>query len=260
MIPLSIILIISSCKPDPKPMTKIMFLHHSTGKQIWLGRTNKYINKLTNRSDLKKHIEEHNRLNKTSLRIYERYFPHEKPYGWKNYPFDYYNIWVKNGGEKPYLGEPTLEILTKRYDVIIFKHCYPVSQILEDTGIPDVDSEEKRLENYKLQYQAIKRKISEFRQNKFIVWTPAVHVKGNIDEDQAKRTRQFRDWIVNEWDEKGDNIYVWDFYSLETDGDLYMKDEYAVGRNNSHPNAIFAAKAAISLSNFIIDVVESKIE
>lgn len=252
--------IASGCSFDSQITKKIIFLHHSTGKQIWLGGTNKYVNKFTGKSDVMDYFNSYNRSNKTDYRVYEQVFPKEGTYGWKNYPFDYYNIWVKNGGYKPYLEEPTLEILTKQYDVIIFKHCYPVSQIIEDTGSPDIDSEEKRLENYKLQYQALKSKMKNFSKNKFIVWTPAVHVKGNITVDQAVRTREFRDWIVEDWDEKGDNIYCWDFYSLETEGGLYLCEEYAAGRNNSHPNAKFAAKAAVSFSKFIIDVIESRIE
>ncbi len=57
-------------------------------------------------------------------------------YGWHNYPYDYYNIWVKNAGNKPFMEEPTLEMLTKQYQVIIFKHCFPVSNIQadKDTG------------------------------------------------------------------------------------------------------------------------------
>ena len=48
--------------------------------------------------------------------IEEKIFPKAEPYGWNNYPYDYYNIWVKNAGEQPFMEEPTLEILTKEYD------------------------------------------------------------------------------------------------------------------------------------------------
>ncbi|MDZ7634164.1 MAG: hypothetical protein U5L72_06865 [Bacteroidales bacterium] len=80
-------------------------------------------------------INQYSKRNKVDYRIRAIPFPKASPYGWNNYPFDYYNIWVKNSGEKPFSGEPTLEILTRDYDVIIFKHCYPVSNI----G-PDLDS------------------------------------------------------------------------------------------------------------------------
>ena len=32
-------------------------------------------------------------------------FPKPNPYGWNNYPYDYYNIWVKNAGEELYMEE-----------------------------------------------------------------------------------------------------------------------------------------------------------
>ncbi len=236
-------------------MKKIIFLHHSTGKNVWLGNTNKYLNKLSNNSDVQSFFKNYNKINKTNYQITERTFPKEAPYGWKNYPFDYYNIWVKNAGDKPYLEEPTLEILTKEYDVIIFKHCYPVSKIGPDTGTPDIDSEIKSIENYKVQYNALKSKMHEFPDTKFIVWTPAVFNKNQMTEEQALRTRTFYNWILNDWDEKGDNIFIWDFYKYETEGGLYLLEKYSAGPYNSHPNTEFSANAARHFSGFIIDVI-----
>jgi len=257
---LLICIIFLSCLSNDKEMKKIIFLHHSTGKNIWLGNTNKYINKLIQKSDVRDYFNSYNKANKTKLLITERIFPKEEPYGWKNYPFDYYNIWVKNAGKEPYMEEPTLEILTSEYEVIIFKHCYPVSRILEDSGIPDINSEEKRIESYKLQYKAIKNKLHQFPDNKFIVWTPAVFIRNQISEDEAKRTRAFYEWIIDEWDESGDNIYIWDFYKYETEGGLYLLDKYATGPSNSHPNREFSAKMAPVFSKFIIDVVNGSVD
>jgi hypothetical protein len=236
-------------------MKKIVFLHHSTGNSIWLGSTNKYINKLTQKSNVQDYFGNYNKRNNANYVINEHIFPKEVPYGWKNYPYDYYNIWVKHAGDKPYMDEPTLEILTKEYEVIIFKHCFPVSKILPDTGTPDIDSEEKRIENYKLQYNALKNKMHEFTNNKFIVWTPAVCIKNQITEDEAKRTHQFYEWMINKWDEKDDNIFIWDFYKYETDEGIYLLDEYAESPSDSHPNRDFSARMAPLFCKFIIDVI-----
>jgi hypothetical protein len=241
-------------------MKKVLFLHHSTGKCIWLGKTNRYVYKLTGKGDVSKYFRDYNRKNGTDIQIEESIFPKKLPYGWKNYPYDYYNIWVKNAGDKPFLEEPTLEILTKKYDVIIFKHCYPVSRILEDTGAPDIDSDIRRLENYKLQYNALKRKMYKFPENKFIVWTPAVMTGKQLHEDEARRTLEFYRWIKEEWDEKGDNIFIWDFYNYETDGGLYLSEKNAEGASNSHPNKEFAAKVSPLFSKFVIDVVNGVAE
>jgi hypothetical protein len=153
--------------------------------------------------------------------------------------------------------EPTLEMLTRSYDVIVFKHCFPVSRIMEDNGNPQIDSEEKRIENYKLQYNALKKKMHEFPDTKFIVWTPTVCTKNKMTEDEAKRTQSFYKWMINEWDEKGDNIYIWDFYKYETDGGLYLHEKNALGPDNSHPNKRFAGEVAPLFCNFIIDVIDS---
>lgn len=93
-------------------------------------------------------LNKYNKKNKINYFIYELTFPKALQYGWKDYPFDYYNIWGKNAGESSYKGEPTLEMLTKEYDIIIFKHYFTVSHILEDTGAPDINSDIKRIVNY----------------------------------------------------------------------------------------------------------------
>ena len=254
---LLIIVLLHACISKQEDMKKVVFLHHSTGSAIWLGKTNKYVYKLTEKGDVQKYFASHNKKNKTNYTITERSFPKKAPYGWNNYPFDYYNIWVRNAGNDPYKEEPTLEILTKEYDVIIFKHCFPVSRISEDTGIPDIDSDEKRIENYKLQYYALKQKLHEFPDNKFIVWTPAVYPKNKLPEEDARRTYHFYRWMMDEWDEKNDNIFIWDFYKYETEGGLYLQDRNAVNPDNAHPNAEFSGRVAPLFAKFIIDVIES---
>jgi len=238
-------------------MKKIIFLHHSTGKSIWVGETNKFIYKVTQKGDIQKFFANYNNKNKTEYEITQLTFPQSSPYGWNNYPYDYYNIWVKNAGENTYMGEPTLEILTKEYEIIIFKHCFPVSRISEDSGVPDIDSDEKRIENYKLQYNALKQKMHQFPKNKFIVWTPAVCTKNKMTEDEAIRTQQFYKWMIDDWDEKGDNIYVWDFYKYETEGDLFLLDKNALNPDNPHPGREFSGMVAPLLCNYIIDVIKS---
>jgi len=254
------IALLAGCGTNQEPMKKIIFLHHSTGNNVWRGETNRYIYKLIPRGDVEKFFDKYNKKNKTGYEIKDQYFPKSEPYGWNNYPFDYYNIWVKNSGEKPYMEEPTLEMLTKEYDVIIFKHCFPVSNINEDTGNPDIDSPVKSIENYKLQYEALKDKMHQFPDNKFIIWTPAVNTQALMSEDQAIRTKEFHDWMINDWDENGDNIYIWDFYKYETDGGIYLAEKNAASPQNSHPNSEFSGRVAPLFGKFIVDVIESRVQ
>jgi hypothetical protein len=162
---------------------------------------------------------------------------------------------VKNAGKKPYLKEPTLEILTKKYNLIIFKHCYPVSNIEED-HFSDVNSPKKTLENYKLQYEALKQKLYEFPHTKFLIWTGAVQVEENISQVQAIKAKEFFKWVKNEWDDPLDNIYIWDFYELETEGGYFFKKTFAKNINDSHPGKLFAKKVAPLFCERIIEVIQ----
>lgn len=258
---LSLIIIFTTCSSEKKYMganTNIIFLHHSTGRNIWNGGLPKLANKLGFDGDVVKWFDSFNKVNQTNYIIEEMDFPKKHPYGWNNYPFDYYNIWVKNAGNLPYKEEPTLEILTKKFDVIIFKHCYPVSHILADSKDSDINSDIKTLDNYKLQYEALKQKLLEFPDKKFIVWTPTALVKNRTTEEEAKRANEFYHWVKNIWDIKGDNIFLWDFRDLQTEGDLYFKDEYAVSKSDSHPNSEFSARIAPYFCNRIVDVIEGR--
>jgi hypothetical protein len=236
---------------------KIIFLHHSTGAAIWSAGVRKW-------------FEAYNRENGTRHDIAEQAFPKQSPYGWNNYPYDYWNIWVNHAGDAPYLEEPTIEMLARTYDVIVLKHCFPVCEIREDTGAPDVASPEKRIENYKLQYEALKTAMHRFPETKFIVWTGAALVdystflhkmaallRGRSGlRERAQRAKTFFDWVRKDWDEPGDNIYLWDLYELETEGGIFLKREYAAGPTDSHPNETFAGKAAACFCRRVVNVIQ----
>jgi hypothetical protein len=223
---------------------QILFLHHSTGGVIWEGGVPGW-------------FDAYNAGHGTEYRIAQRAYPGDG-YPWANYPYDYWNIWVDHEGRRQYKKQDTLEIMAAEYDVIVWKHCFPVSAVQPDTGSPKVSSDRKSRENYKLQYEALKAKMHHFPEVQFIVWTGAALVANATDEAQATRAREFFRWVVDTWDEPGDNIYVWDFWQLETEGGLYLLDEYAVSPDDSHPNGAFAARVAPSLARRIVDVIEGR--
>ena len=229
--------------------TKVVFLHHSTGENIWNGGVPGWIDAYNGRKD-------------TKYAVAELAYPHD-PYPWDNYPYDYWNLWVRHAGPQPFQGQETLEMLTPSYQVVVFKHCYPVSG-LEQESAADVTSSAKTVANYKAQYTALKAKLRSFAATRFIVWTgaaltrTAMHGDYGGSEETARRAKQFFDWVKSSWDEKGDNIFVFDFHALETEGGLYLKDQYAEGPGDSHPNAAFARKVAPLFAQRIVDVVEGR--
>jgi len=255
-------LLLSGCEESKKDVEgfNIIFLHHSTGDVIWKGGSNSFEIKgvrIGEAYDVPEWFNEYNSKNGTSYSIKEQVFPKQKPYGWNNYPYDYYNIWVKNGGDKPFMSEPTLEILSRKYDMVILKHCYPVIDLKSDSTNIDVNSQQKTIENYKLQYNALKQKMLNFPDTKFLVWTGAVRVESQSSKEDAILAREFFNWVKTEWDSENDNIFLWDFYELETEGELFLKSEYATSLNNSHPNKIFAQKVVPYFCQRIVDIIEN---
>lgn len=243
-------------KMENKKEIKIIFLHHSTGQVIWDGGLSKFARKLGFEGDVKKFFKKHNAEYNTNYIIAETYFPKSSPYGWNNYPYDYYNIWVKNAGNEPYKEEPTLEMLTGQYDVIIFKHCFPISRIQADGTNPELNSDEKTVANYKLQYEALKKKMNGFPNTKFILWTPTALVEKATNKDEADRAREFSEWVKNVWDTPDDNIFLWDFRSLQSEDGLYFRNTYSASSTDSHPNRKFSQTVAPYFCNRIINVIE----
>jgi hypothetical protein len=256
----------SGCQKVKTSDMNIIYLHHSIGGVIWgtPSLISKVVGKISPKLSYRFYkneplpllFEKYNKKNNKNYRIYELSFPKATPYGWNNNPYDYYNIWVKNAGNEPFMEEPTLEILTKKYQLIIFKHCNPVSSINSDQDSADINSDYKSISNYKLQYIALRDKLHEFPDTKFILFTGAAQLQGQKIEE-AKRAKEFFEWVKNEWDLTGDNIYLWDFYKLQTEGGIYFKGNYAVSENDSHPNTVFAGKVVKLLFNRIIDVIEN---
>ncbi len=264
-----ILSLISCDQVRKKSETNIIFLHHSTGECIWRGTppsiirraakkiSKKFADNISKKAQLPLLFEKFNKEQNKNYLIKEMEFPKASPYGWNNNPFDYYNIWVANAGQKPFMDEPTLEILTKEYQVIIFKHCYPVSNIKPDQDSANINSWVPTISNYKLQYLALRDKLNEFPDNKFILFTGAMQAKSSITEDEALRAKEFFRWVIDEWDLPNDNIYLWDLYSLQTEGGLYFLDEYAVSPDDSHPGKEFSSNVVKLLFSRIVDVIEN---
>ncbi len=228
--------------PPPEKTARVIFLHHSTGGVIWGG-------------GIPQALAAYNTGHATQYSITEQAYPNS-PYSWANYPYDYWNLWVAHTGASMDQGQANLDMLTADYDVIGFKHCFPVSAIEPDVGPASVSSETKSLQNYYLQYEALKARLRAFPNTRFIVWTGAALRAEDTTPEDAARARTFFDWVRTTWDEKGDNIFVWDFYALETEGGLYLTAANA--DTDSHPNSTFARRVAPYFVNRLMDVIEGR--
>ncbi len=212
---------------------KIIFLHHSTGGNVYTegGVSSWFSNYNTNQN--------------TNYQISEQWYPSSSD----NYPYDFWNLWVNNN---------YLDSFTQNYDVVIFKHCYPGSDVLSDTGSPSVSSSRKSLENYKIQYRALRDKFDNYPNTLFIIWTlPPRNSLDNGDTSQATRANQFSEWLKKEFlTESGShpNIYVFDFRSIVANSGGFLKTIYVYG-DDSHPNTQANQIAGPLFAQYIIDAI-----
>src|ERR1035438_1217024 len=198
----------------PAGSQRIVFLHHSTGEIIWKAGVPQIIQSLNEAHGTNYEITElpypntaggHTWLRShLPARIFNKLIHDHYP--WDNQPYDYWNLWVAHTGGNRDRAEFNLDDLARTYDVIVFKHCYPISNVKPDDGSPSMASSKQTLANYKLQYEALKQRMHQFPKTRFIVWTGPALPEGATNPEDAERARQFSTWVKETWDEKGDNI------------------------------------------------------
>jgi hypothetical protein len=191
-------------KEDTGTAQKVIFLHHSIGKNLYY------------EGAVASWIDSYNKTNHTSIMISERSYPIDP---WTlNYPYDYWKLWVDGSCNSDNPNIECLNTLAEKYDLVIWKHCAPGSSIDADTGTPDIRSDERRLENYKEQYRALRTLFDSYPETKFMVWTLAPLHRLVTSAAKAQRANEFVQWVKSGWlTEDGKphpNIVVFDFFSL----------------------------------------------
>jgi hypothetical protein len=236
---------------------KIIFLHHSTGGGVY------------QQGNVAQWVQAYNKQNGTSYTITERSYPNT-PYPWENYPYDYWNLWINGACNNNNSSVECMDKLTQNYDVIVFKHCFPGADVLADQGNASVSSNRKSLENYKLQYRALRTLMDSYPNNKFIVWTLAPLHRNATSVANATRAKQFVDWVKNEWlteDQKvHPNIFVFDFFGLAAELNATpvngkvncLKYAYEGDHNgsDSHPNLLANQTIGPLFSLFVVDAIK----
>ncbi|MDP2338159.1 MAG: Ig-like domain-containing protein [Bacteroidota bacterium] len=163
--------------------------------------------------------------------------------------------------------------IASNYGLVIFKHCYPGADIASDTGKPDVKSNRKSLENYKLQYRALRTLMDGMPDKKFMVWTLVPLHRLATSTDVAARANEFVKWVKTQWlTEDGkphSNIFIFDFYSLAaemnekpTNGKQYCLKydyEYSHSSNDSHPNTLANATIGPLFAQAVVQVLSTNL-
>jgi hypothetical protein len=146
--------------------------------------------------------------------------------------------------------------------IVVMKSCFPSSAIdrtgqASDTLNPTL----KSIYNYKWHWRHIVKVMQKHPDNFFVIWTNAPLTSGQTDATSGSLAKSFCTWAKDTLAKGLDpvtgnfpkNIYVFDYFAKLTDANGYMLNQYAVDPGDSHPNSTATALIAPQFVNEIFD-------
>jgi len=240
--------------------TNVLFIHHSTGGNLLNhGRVRDEIKKISSNIDLWDH--NYNLNSFLPNIIAKAKFLHRTglsgPNG--NITGIDYNINLNNNDPRDYeriftsASEEETRNKILQFDIIIFKKCFPTSQIESDI----------KLENFKNSYLNIKNFIDSYPDKLFIIMTQPPLRSEVTNAENANRARNLSNWLQSiDFIGGKKNIKVFDFFALLADengeNQNMLKREYAPWfYRDSHPNIYANKTVATIFANFIANEINS---
>lgn len=132
-------------------------------------------------------------------------------------------------------------------DIVMFKSCFPNSGIQADNSSQgDPTSPNRTLANYKATFEQLKKSFEKYPDKLFVYMTSPPLNPGATTPDEAKRAREFANWLTTVVKANGPrNFVVYDLFAFLADADGFLKAEYRPNSStDSHPNT--AANRAVA--------------
>lgn len=152
----------------------------------------------------------------------------------------------------------------KTNEVVMFKSCFPNSEIEADGDLPgDPSAPQRTLANYKATWTALESELAKYPDKLFIYLTAPPVVPEVSSPDEARRARDFNTWLMTEYlpayrQNTGlDNLYIFDLFGVLTDNQGFLKPEYRVPLPaDCHPNIKGSQAAATAFMAFFTPIWE----
>ncbi len=228
-----------------------IFLHHSTGGNIWgpNGSSTSIPQQMT------LYNNSHGYTGSNAITMSEQWWP-----DYPNSDNNEWEIWHRIFDNQV----PTSDILSlmSTNKIVVIKSCYPSSEI---TGLGQptdtLTYTIKSVYNYKWHWRSIVHVMAQHPENFFVIWTNAPLVADATNPAAALLAKSFCTWAKDTLALGLDpgmgafppNIYVFDYFSKLTNTIGYELPEYAVSSADSHPNATATALVAPLFVNEIFD-------
>mgnify|MGYP001818909041 CR=1 FL=1 len=153
---------------------------------------------------------------------------------------------------------------TTTNDIVMFKSCFPNSNIVGDGALPgNPISTERTLANYKTAFEQIGGEMSKYPERLYVYVTAPPLVPESTTPENAARAIEFNSWVTDEYlpkyeSENGhSNFVVFDLFRVLADEMGYLKESYRRSRpGDSHPNPEANKSAAVAFMQFFEPVWE----
>lgn len=143
-------------------------------------------------------------------------------------------------------------------DIIMFKSCFPNSDIVDEGTSPgDPTSPNRTMANFKAAFEEMMKEFSAYPNKLFIYVTAPPLVPKASSPDNARRAREFNNWVKGEYLEKYrkqtglNNLLVFDLFDVLADENNFLRKEYRKKDTDSHPNAVGGMAATESFIRFL---------
>ncbi len=135
-----------------------------------------------------------------------------------------------------------------QYNVIIFKSCFPTSDI----------ADEEQLQDYQRYYQTIRDVMDRYPDKIFIPFTPPPLVPNATSPENAARARRWAQYLTSDAYLDGHpNVFVFDFFNALADEDGYLRAEYRGDEWDAHPNTLANQTVAPLFVQFVDAAIRS---
>jgi hypothetical protein len=133
-----------------------------------------------------------------------------------------------------------------QYDVVLFKSCFPTSNITDD----------EMLASYEGFYLRIREAIDAHPDTLFIAFTPPPLVPNETEAANAARAQEWAAYLASDEFLGGRrNFVVFDFFSLLADANGLLRQEYRADEWDSHPNELANRTLGPELVEFVRQAV-----
>ncbi|MCB9016473.1 MAG: T9SS type A sorting domain-containing protein [Lentimicrobiaceae bacterium] len=229
-----------------------VFLHHSTGENIW--GPNGSATSIP--SEIISYNNQHGYSGADQVSMQEQDWPLNP---WVNEWERWHRIF---DNEDP---NADLSPILSSQKIIVIKSCYPSSEMTGYGQASDtLNYSIKSVYNYKWHWRHMVRKMSLHPENFFVIWTNAPLVEGATNPQAAALSKSFTSWAKDTLAQGLDpetgvfpsNVYVFHYFEKLTDENGYEQLQYAVSNTDSHPNA---AATALVAPQFVTEIFDAAI-